>query len=184
MGGPPAPGTGRLVVDVTDGPAPVQKIVLETEEYEQAPGRRAYHLNERPHELCPHAPCVTDMPVGNVLLGFPVIGNDDLEVELVHVGPDPSVYRRTLSIYENNGGAEKVLGIIATSLGGTSMITGTALLPIGLAKDNSGLTWAGGITLGGGALMLVTGILMMRAAAATYRPGSSNHFPLGAPASR
>jgi hypothetical protein len=177
-GGPPQEGTGRLVVDVTDGPAPVQRVALEAQPFEPVPGRQQYDLVEKPHELCPHAPCVTNVPIGNILLGFPVIGNDDLEVELVHVGPEPSVYRRTLSEYHGSSGAEYVLGIIGTALGGTSMLTGTVLLPIGLAKDNTPMTWAGGLTLGGGALLLTIGILMTRAGAPTYRPGASNHFPL------
>jgi hypothetical protein len=179
-GGPPAEGTGRLVVDVTDGPAPVQRVVLEPQPFESN-GRRDYVLVEKPHELCPHAPCVANLPVGNILLGFPVIGNDDLESELVHVGPEPSVYRRTLSVYTPSSGAEYVLGIIGTALGGTSLVTGTVFLPIGLAKDNTGLTTAGAVTLGAGALLLTIGILMIHGGAPTYRPGASNHFPLAAP---
>jgi hypothetical protein len=71
-----------------------------------------------------------------------------------------------------------VLGIIATSLGSASAITGAALLPIGLSKDNNTMTTAGGITLGAGALAIVLGILAIRADSPTYRPGSSNHYPL------
>jgi hypothetical protein len=175
-GGAPAEGTGRLVVDVVEGPAPVQRVVIAS-----TPGRDGgYVFSQEPHELCHASPCVTDVPVGNVLLGFPVIGNNDLEVEVVHVGPDPSVYRRSLSIYTDNTGTERTLGIIATSVGGASAITGTVLLPIGLAHDSSGLTTAGAVTLGAGALLLTLGILMIRHDAPTYRPGSSNHFPLGA----
>lgn len=131
--------------------------------------------------LCAISPCATDVPAGNVLLGFPVVGKQAMEVELVNVGPDPSVYRRSLSIYEDNTGTTRVLGIIATAVGGASMMTGAALLPIGLARDNGGLTMAGGISLGAGTVALVLGILAMRADSPTYRPGSSNHFPLATP---
>ena len=96
----------------------------------------------------------------------------------MHIGPEPSVYRRSLSIYEDQTGATRVTGIILTAVGGTSAATGAVLLPIGLAKDSTGMTTAGGITLGAGAALLTLGILMMRADAPTYRPGSSNHFPL------
>ncbi len=68
------------------------------------------------------------MPSGNILLGFPVVGDEDaLETELVHLGPDASVYRRALSHYNGDTGATRVLGIIGASRGGTAMMTGTAL---------------------------------------------------------
>jgi len=145
-----------------------------------AGGHTTYELHEAPTLLCAVTPCVTNLPVGNVLLGFPVIGDDDKqEVELVHIGAEPSVYRRSLSVYNDSSGGLRLFGILATSIGGASAITGTALLPIGLAKDNTGLTVSGGITLGVGALALAIGIWAIRADSPTYRPGSSNHFPLG-----
>jgi hypothetical protein len=181
-GAPPANGQSRLVVDVTDGPAPVQRVQLEPKQQTDPSGHVSYQLVESPHELCPRAPCVTDLPPGNVLLGFPVIGKpDDLEIELVHAGPDPSVYRRTLSVYTDDTGGLRVMGIIMTSVGGASAITGTTLLPIGLAKGNDGLTVAGSVTLGAGAVLLALGIWAIRHDAPTYRPGSSNHFPLSIP---
>jgi hypothetical protein len=176
---PAAPGTGRLVVDVADGPAPVQRIVMDAQPVKDARGLTRYRLNEAPALLCNPSPCLTDLPIGtNVVLGFPVRGSTDTEVELVNIGPDPSVYRRALSEYHGDTGATRVMGIIATSLGAASAITGAALLPIGLSKDNSAMTTAGGITLGGGALAIVLGILAIRADSPTYRPGSSNHYPI------
>ena len=79
-----------------------------------------------------------DVAAGNVLLGFPVVGRSAMEVELVNIGPDPSVYRRSLSIYEDRTGTTRVLGIIATAVGGASLMTGAVLLPIGLARDSGG----------------------------------------------
>lgn len=175
---PPPNGYGRLLVDVVEGPTPVQNVRVKPEPKTNAQGRTSYQLIEVPELLCARSPCVTDLPAGNVVLGFPVVGRSYTEVELVHVGPEPSVYRRSLSIYEDNTGATRVLGIIATALGGTALMTGSALLPIGLAKDNGAMTTAGAINLGGGAVLLVVGILMMNADAPTFRPGSSNHFPL------
>lgn len=172
---PPPAGYGRLLVDVTDGPAPVQKIEMVAS---PSPSGRGVRLSQANKPLCAPLPCVHDMPVGNVLLGFPVIGNDELEVELVNVGPDPSVYRRTLSVYTDDTGGLRVFGIIATSLGAAAAITGTVLLPVGLSKDNDGLATAGGVTLGGGLALLALGIWAIRADAPTFRPGASNHFPL------
>jgi hypothetical protein len=172
-------GTGRLIVDVVDGPAPVQRVRMEATPSPNAQGVPTVRFEQTPTELCPAAPCVTDVPLGNVLLGFPVIGDQGtIETELVNVGPEPSVYRRSLSVYTDNTGGTRVLGILATSIGAASAITGTALLPIGLDKGNDGLTMAGGITLGGGLALVVAGILMIRADSPTFRPGSSNHYPL------
>jgi hypothetical protein len=167
------------VVDVVEAAVPVQRIRMDATQVDAGEGRVSYRLFERPETLCATTPCATDVPVGNVLLGFPVIGKPDAtEIELVHVGPDPSVYRRSLSIYKDDTGGTRLFGIIATAVGGSAAITGTALLPIGLAKDIDGMTLAGGISLGAGAALLAFGIWAIRHDAPTYRPGSSNHFPL------
>ena len=177
--GAPQEGHGRLIVDVVDGPAPVARVRMEALPSPNPQGVPTVRFEQTPTELCPAAPCVADVPLGNVLLGFPVIGDDGaLETELVNIGPEPSVYRRSLSVYTDNTGATRILGIIATSLGAASAITGTALLPIGLSKDSDGLTLAGGVTLGGGLALVVAGILMIRADSPTFRPGSSNHYPM------
>jgi hypothetical protein len=178
---PPPPGYTRLVVDVVDGPAAVQQVRMQSRPVENDLGRISYQFSERPEVLCT-APCATDLPAGNILLGFPVLGKDALETELVHLGPEPSVYRRALSIYDDRSGGLRVFGIIATAVGGASAITGTALLPIGLSDGNGALTAAGGITLGVGAALIAFGVWAIRHDAPTFRPGSSNHFPL-APAS-
>lgn len=178
---PPPAGYGRLVIDVVDGPAPVQRIHMVSKPRDNGRGRVTYQLFEKPEILCAASPCAADVPAGNILVGFPVIGKDDIEVELLNVGPDPSVYRRSLSIYEDRTGGLRVFGIIMTAVGGTAAMTGTVLLPIGLAKDNDGLTTAGAVTLGTGAALLVFGIWAIRHDAPTFRPGSSNHFPLSAP---
>lgn len=173
---PPPAGVGRLVVDVVDGPAPVQRIEMASQ---PSPSGRGFRLYETSKLLCPAAPCVADVPVGNVLLGFPVVGNRNAtEVELVHVGPDPSVYRRTLSVYTDETGGTRVFGIIAASVGAAAAITGTVLLPVGLSKDNDPLATAGGIMLGAGAALLAIGIWAIRHDAPTFRPGASNHFPM------
>jgi hypothetical protein len=72
----------------------------------------------------------------------------------------------------------KLGGILATSFGGMSMITGAALLPIGLAKDEGGFTTAGAITLSAGAVAVAIGIWALRRGASIERPGSANHFQL------
>jgi hypothetical protein len=174
---PPAAGTGRLVVDVVDGPAPVQRVRMDPEPVTTAKGRTAYRFDEKPDNLCPAAPCITDLSPQNILLGFPVIGDpDSLETEMVHIDAGTNIYRRQLSEYHKR--SPGVYGILMTSLGGTAMMTGATLLPIGLAKDMPGMTTAGAISLGVGTLALTLGIIALRGNASTYRPGSMIHFTL------
>lgn len=179
QGAPPAPGTGRLIVDVVQGPTPVNVAGLSP-----VPSARGsfttYRLDLAERPLCAPSPCAADLPLGNHVIEFPVMGNDDWDQELVHIGPDPTVYRRDLSLYQPASGAGYALGIVLESVGAASAITGLALLPVGLSKGNDGLTTAGAITLGAGALMIGVGYLLWRKDAPTYRPGSSNHFQLGA----
>lgn len=177
-----APGAGRLVVEVVDGPTPVHQVRMAPRQVDDGAGRVSFRFDESTELLCAASPCVADVATGNILLGFPVIGDRDaMEIELVHVGPDPSVYRRSLSVYRDDSGAVGVLGIVGASVGGAALITGVVLLPIGLAKDNDGLATAGGITLGVGAALLALGVWAIRHDAPTFRPGSSNHFPLLTP---
>ena len=172
---PPPAGQARLLVDIVDGPGPVTRVRLAPQQL----GTHRFRFDETPEPLCAPSPCAVDLPFGNVLLGFPRIGQPDVtEVELVHVGPESSVYRRSLSIYRHRHSGLTTLGIIATSLGGASAITGTVLLPIGISDGNSGLTTAGGVTLGAGALLMALGVWAMRADADTYQPGAIAHFPM------
>jgi hypothetical protein len=177
---PPAEGRGRLVIDVVEGPSLVHRVRMEPRQIDDEQGGTRLWIVELPEPLCTVNQCVVEPPLGNLVLGFPVAGNPGaLDLELVHVGTEPSVYRRTLSRYEDkNQGATTVLGIIGASLGAASAITGIALLPIGLSDGNDDLTIAGGITLGAGAAALALGILAIRADADTYRPGAANHFSL------
>lgn len=170
---------GRLLVDVTDGPVRVQRVNMTSRPIDAGQGRTVYRFTEEPVTLCAVSPCATDVSTGNLLLGFPVIGKpNSLEVELVHVGPEPSVYRRTLSVYTDHG--SNVFGVLMTTFGGVGLATGASLLPIGLATETGGMTFAGGISLGVGTALLVIGIVSLRNHADTFRPGSSNHFPLAA----
>jgi hypothetical protein len=133
-----------------------------------ATGRGAYRFEEKSSELCSAAPCIADLSPGNVLLGFPVNGDPNtIETEMVFVGPQTNIYRRTLSEYRQGG--SNVYGILMTSLGGTALMAGATFLPI-----------AGAICLGTGTLALVLGIVALRNNASTYRPGSMLHFTLDA----
>jgi hypothetical protein len=174
---PPPDGYGRLVIDVVEGPTRIHRVQMQAEQRQDDLGRVSYQLTENPEPLCPTSPCTTDVPPGNLLLGFPVIGDPGaMETELVHVGPGTSVYRRSLSVYDGGTGGLRTMGIIGTSVGGAALITGIVLLPIGLSDDSDGLTTAGAISLGAGAAVLTLGILAIRRDSPTFRPGASNHF--------
>jgi len=167
--------SARLIIEDVEAPVAVQRVKMEARPHSSS-RRTTFGFYETTETLCPRTPCAVDVPPGNILLGFPVLGKDYYETELVNVGPDPSVYRRSLTIYTDNSGSTRTFGILGTAIGGTALMTGAALLPIGLAKDNSGLTVAGGASLGAGALLLTLGILAINADSPTYRPGSANHF--------
>jgi hypothetical protein len=173
---PPPTGMGRLIVDVPEGSAPISHIRFEPRQQDNAARRPTFRFFELPPELiCTSTPCVIDAPRGNILLGFPVLGcTDGFEYELVHVSLQPSVYRRSLSVYEDNTGGTKITGIVLAGVGGAAVITGLPMLLA--AGDNDKLAWAGGITLGAGALLLTIGTLLIRHDSATYRPGSANHY--------
>lgn len=177
-GPPPGEGQGRLIVDVVEEPTPVDQVTIAAEERDHGTGKVSYHFTSSTQRVCPSTPCVLDAPEGNVLLQFPVMGGSGTETELVHVGAEPSVYRRSLSVYDDDTGAGTVLGILGTSIGGASAITGVALLPVGLAKDIDGLTIAGAVTLGAGAALIALGVWLLDEDAKTFRPGSAVHFDL------
>ncbi len=175
----PAEGKGRLIVDVAEGPVPVYRGRLEARKQDNGTRRPTYRFFDLPPELiCNETPCVIEEPPGNILIGFPVLGcRPAIDFDLVHVGLDPRVYRRSLAIFEDETGAERIVGIVAASLGAAAAITGIVLVPVGAGNDNGVLT-AGAITLGAGAIALTAGILMIRHDSATYRPGSANDFEL------
>ncbi|HLK91383.1 MAG TPA: hypothetical protein VKZ18_15905 [Polyangia bacterium] len=152
---PPAPGLGRLYVDVVDGPVLVRAVepitVTETENGE------SFETEELEDQAACTSPCVLDLPPGGHLLAFPLRGTGGDDVVRVIVSPNPTVYRRALG-WRQRGDAGFILGVLGASFGGTSFVTGAALLPVGLATDSHGLTLAGGITLGVGALLTAAGI--------------------------
>jgi hypothetical protein len=152
---PLAAGFGRIYVDVVDGPTWVRVVkpitVTETMNNEQ------FESEELEDQATCTSPCVLDLPVGRHLLAFPVRGAGGVDLAGVIVSPTPTLYRRALG-WRQRGGAGFILGVLGASFGGTSFVTGAALLPVGLARDSHGLTLAGGITLGVGALLTAVGI--------------------------
>jgi hypothetical protein len=102
-------------------------------------------------------PCALDLALGRHTLAFPVHGAGGDDLADVLASPNPTVYRRSLGL-RRSGGAGFVLGVLGATFGGMSLATGAALLPVGLAKDSHGMTLAGEITLGAGALLTAVGV--------------------------
>ena len=176
--GLPATGHGRLVLDVLDGPTPIQRVRVGSERIDSGEGREHWSLYEAPELLC-ESPCVAEVPLGNVMLGFPVAGDSQqTEVELVHVSDEPGVYRRVLSRREVDDETAYMLGIISAVFGGMSMGVGAVFLPVGLGESDDGLVTAGAITLGIGGALVAAGIIGILVGRPVVRPGSSVRFAL------
>ncbi|MFW5876126.1 MAG: hypothetical protein ACOCXM_05275 [Myxococcota bacterium] len=176
---PPPEGQGRLVIDVVEGSYPVQQVRVKPEEMQGEDGRVSYELRETYEDLCDATPCVLDLEPGNLILGFPVIGDEDaIKIDLVHVGPETSVYRRSLAFYDERKGGGYTFGIVSAAVGASSMIAGLPMLPVGLFDDRRGLAIAGGATLGLGAALLWLGTWLIKKNSPTFRPGSWTHYPL------
>ena len=152
---PPAPGLGRIYVDVVDGP--VQVRVVKPIRVTETVNDQQFESEELEDQATCTSPCVLDLQLGKHLLAFPVRGAGGVDVASVIASRSPTVYRLALS-WRQRGDAGFILGVLGASFGGASFITGAALLPTGLAKDDHGLTLAGGITLGVGALLTAVGI--------------------------
>ncbi|MEZ4368563.1 MAG: hypothetical protein R2939_20130 [Kofleriaceae bacterium] len=175
---PSVPGATRLVVDVTDGPIEIRQLSMRATPGGADP-TAGVRFVEGYDVRCAASPCTIDLPEGNVVLAFPIIGQPSkIESELIYVGAEPELYRRTLSVYEDHTGSTRTVGIVGIAVGAVASIVGISLLSPGLASGSDGLIIAGGINLGVGAAMLGLGLLATRIDAPTFRPGASNHVPL------
>jgi hypothetical protein len=178
---PIAEGSGRLVIDVADGPAPVGRLITESVVVALDKDRPITASMVTTEELCT-APCSVDIGPGRWQLVFPT-RNDRQRVEIGEVDVAPAtttVYRRALGSYDG-GGAGLVLGILGVVFGGASAITGVTLLPVGLAQDEdegSGMALAGAITLGTGLILTAFGILGIALDPHIEQPGAAVQFEL------
>lgn len=175
----PPEGHGRLVIDVVEGPTSVEQVHMEPEPIEGDDGRVSYEVRETYEDLCDTTPCVLDLRPGNIILGFPVIGDEKaVKIDLVHVGQDTSVYRRSLAVYDPRKGGAYKFGIFSASLGASAIIAGLPMVPVGFSDRRYGLGTAGAVTLGVGAALVALGIHLIKVHSPTFRPGNWTHYPL------
>jgi hypothetical protein len=170
-----APGLGRIYVDVVDGPTVVRvvKPVTVTEKVDD----EEVQTEELEDQAACRTPCVLDLSMGPHLFAFPMRGAGGVDLVTVTASANPTVYRRALG-WRQRPGAGLVLGILGVTFGGSSFATGAALLPVGLAKDNRGLTIAGGITLGVGALLAAAGIWAITSNPQAEQAGAGAQYDL------
>jgi hypothetical protein len=172
---PIRPGYGRVYVDVLDGPTNVRVVHSVTVEWRLA--GEIYEDSEFETDQKCRTPCAFDMPLGHVLLAFPMRGWRQEEIVDVVVSETPSLYRRALG-WGKSGGAGGALGILGVTFGGISFATGAALLPVGLATDKSGFTTSGAVTLGVGALLTAFGVWAISANPRLEQPGVGAQYEL------
>ena len=173
---PIPPGQGRVYIDVVDGPTNVRAV--EWVSVQITVGGQVFDDDELETKARCRTPCVLDLPLGHRLLAFPVRLSSQVDVDDVSVSSTPSLYRRALGS-RRSGGAGAVLGILGISFGGLSLATGAALLPLGLATGDSGMTTAGAITLGVGAVLTALGIWAVIENPALVQPVAGAQYNLG-----
>ncbi len=172
-----SPGQGRLYIDVVDGPTHVRVVKPVSVQVRDDDGFTYEDTTLETEQAC-RTPCVFDLPLGDHLFAFPMRGSGKEEVEDVWVSQTPSLYRRALGS-RRSGGAGFALGVLGTAFGGISLVTGTSLLPVGLATDKSGLTTSGAITLAAGAVLTALGIWAIAENPALEQPGAGARYDLG-----
>jgi hypothetical protein len=173
---PIPPGLGRVYIDVVDGPTNVRSV--RWVEVQKTFNGEVFDVDELETLQRCRTPCVLDMPLGQQLLAFPIRASYQVDVDDVSVSTTPSLYRRALG-WRRSGGALAALGIVGVTLGGVSLATGAALLPIGLATDTSGMTTSGAITLGVGAVLTALGIWAVTENPSLVQPGAAAQYDLG-----
>jgi hypothetical protein len=176
LGTPIPVGQGRIYIDVVDGPTDIRAVHPVT--VQDTFNGEVFEETELETVRACRTPCVLDLPLGHQLLAFPMHYTLGEDVQDVLISPTPSLYRRALGS-RKRAGAGFVLGVLAVTFGGTSAVTGAALLPIGLATNGSGLTTAGGITLGVGAVLTALGIWAMAVNPTYAQPGVGAQYDLG-----
>lgn len=145
---PPPPGTGRIVIDVVDGPADVQIKSLQTVGAIWSP-------------LCT-SPCVVDLPSGPHELNFSLRSDHGRsDTDTVMVPPATSMYRRQLAQHESSP-ALLVGGYAVGYTGIMVLLTGLLFAAVQTSFDDGGhagrnLALVGAAMTAGGGLMFYYG---------------------------
>jgi hypothetical protein len=169
---PPAPGTGRVIVEANGERASVEEVTGVLTGLEG--GRPTSMIGVRP--LCT-TPCVVDLPYGShpLVLRSTTDETRQSTAEL-DVGPRPKVFRHALG-ERNDGGATHAVGVTFLSLGVVGAITGALLWGIGSANA-SGLEPTGKLVTGVSALSILIAVPILIASRPTEQPGATTEWTL------
>jgi hypothetical protein len=146
----PPSGVGRVVIDVTDGPAVIEEVVSQTVvNTQQSSGTftKTAQYNGPPikRRLCV-SPCVLDLPVGPHVLSFTTTGNNaKTDKTTIIFSEVPMVYRRSLGTKEKK--PAWFAGIGGAGVGATLFTIGL----VGLFVGNNALGEESANNVGAGA---------------------------------
>lgn len=192
---PPAPGTGRVILDTNGERAKVVEITGAATA--SSGGYSATIVGIRP--LCT-TPCVVDLPYGSHPIVMHSLDDETRQSETeLEVGARAKVFRHTLGERTDGGGLRTAGGSLLT-LGILAATTGAILWLAGSANDGgSDLASTGQLVTGLGAGGILLSIPFLVVGRPTERPGAttqwnlpgsspppsaSPHFPAGAAVDR
>jgi hypothetical protein len=166
--GPPATGTGRVIVDTNGEKARVSEIrgiatgVAGTEPVTV--------VDVRP--LCT-TPCVVDLPYGTHPLVLQSMTDESHQSTAeLDVGPRPKIFRHTLG-ERTDGGTARTIGGSLLGLGAVTALSGGILWAVG-----GTLTTPGRITGGAGLSAMVVALPFLLFSRPTERPGATTEWTL------
>lgn len=171
---PPAPGTGRVILDTDGEPAKVVEITGTATA--TVGGYNATIVGIRP--LCT-TPCVVDLPYGSHPIVMRSLSDETRlsETEL-EVGARAKVFRHTLG-ERTDGGGLRTLGSSLLTLGVLAVTTGAILWLAGTASNSgSDLGSTGQLVTGLGAGGILLSIPVLLAGRPTERAGSTTQWNL------
>ena len=180
---PEVEGQGRVVVDVTNGPARVDEVVAQAA---SATSQGVVAYGEITRNVCLTTPCAVNLDYGQHNFRFVSTTDDQHYSEaVVDAGRGDTIFRHTMGEH-TSGGAVHTVGGVSAVLGTIGVLTGATLLGTGVlihsaaTSDNpdsgSGLTTVGAVTTGISAAVLAIGIGLMVGSPATNQEGASTQF--------
>ncbi|MGH7279940.1 MAG: hypothetical protein ACRELY_00325 [Polyangiaceae bacterium] len=180
---PEVEGEGRVVVDVTNGPARVDEVLAQAA---SATSQGVVAYGEITRNVCLKTPCAVNLDYGQHNFRFVSTADDQHYSEaVVDAGRGDTIFRHTMGEH-TSGGAVHAIGGISAVLGGVGLLTGATLLGTGVLihsaatsddpNSGSGLTTVGAVTTGVSAALLALGIGLMVASPATNQEGASTEF--------
>ena len=171
---PPAPGTGRVILDTNGEPA---KVVEITGAASASNGTySATIVGIRP--VCT-TPCVVDLPYGSHPLVLHSISDESRQSETeLDVGARAKVFRHTLGERKDGGGLHTA-GASLLTLGIIAATTGAILWVAGASSSSGGdLASKGQLVTGLGSAGILLSIPFLIAGRPTERPGSTTQWNL------